>query len=177
MGLFNFKRKESEKIQEELHIAPESEPILKDKFILESRTERIELPIFEVYARLKEDWETKGYTDAKAFPESSYMESNKTAIVERLSLLIRESMLRYEDKITGIDALIEQASKNGFIETLYKLEKQKSVLVRHLNELTLLAKDVDDLGSKTKAILTSYEMGFVRGIASVGEDKVNNIMS
>jgi len=176
MGLFNFKRKEAEQIENELNVEPVAVSIPKEKFTLETRVEKNELPIFEVYSQLKEDWETKGYSDAKAFPETSYKESNKKTIVERLSLLIRESMLKYEDKITDIETLIEQASKNGFIETLNKLEKQKNILTRHLDELTLLAKDVDNLGSKTKVILTSYDMGFARGIAAVGEDKVNNIM-
>ncbi|MBR4849750.1 MAG: hypothetical protein IKV09_02345 [Alistipes sp.] len=176
MGLFNFKRKEAEQIQQELEPTPTVVSIPKEKFTLEAKVEKNELPIFEVYRQLKEDWETKGYSDAKAFPETSYRDSNKKTIVERLSLLIQEGMLKYEDKIAEMETLIDQASQNGFIETLARYKRQKSILDRHLNELSLLAKDVDIIGAKTKVILTSYEMGFARGIASVGEDKVNNIM-
>lgn len=177
MGLFNFKRKEAEQIQQEMSAATAAVSIPKEKFTLETRVETKELPIFEVYRQLREDWETKGYADAKAFPETSYRESNKKTIVERLSLLIQECELKYEDKIAEMDTLINQASHNGFIETLTRLQKQKSVLDRHLKELTTLADDINNIGAKTKAILTSYEMGFARGIASVSEDKVNNIMS
>lgn len=176
MGLFNFKRKEADQIQQEIGEATPIIPIPKDKFILETKVENKELPIFEVYRQLREDWETKGYSDAKAFPETSYRDSNKKTIVERLSLLMQEGMLKYEDKIAEMDILIDQATQNGFIETLVKYKRQKSVLDRHFNELSALAKDVDEIGSKIKAILTSYDMGFARGIASVGEDKVNNIM-
>ncbi len=176
MGLFNFKRRESESIQEELNEIQATPVIPKEKFILETRIEKTELPIYEVYNQLKEDWETKGYTDAKSFPETSYRESNKRTIIERLSLLIKESMLKYEDKIAEMEILVEQSSKNGFVETLGKLKKQKDILDRHLKELHLLEKDVENVGAKTKVILTSYEMGFARGIASVGEDKVNHIM-
>ena len=176
MGLFNFKRKEAEQLQQELNATPTNVSIPKEKFTLEAPAEKNELPIFEVYRQLREDWETKGYSDAKAFPETSYRESNKKTIVERLSLLIQEGMLKYQDKIAEMDTLIDQATQNGFIETLARHQRQKSILERHLNELSLLAKDVDNIGAKTKVILTSYEMGFARGIASVGEDKVNNIM-
>lgn len=176
MGLFDFKRKEAEQVQQEMNATPATVSIPKEKFTLETRVKSNELPIFEVYHQLREDWETKGYSDAKAFPETSYRESNKKAIVERLSLLIQESMLKYEDKIAEMDTLIDQAAQNGFIETLAKHRRQKSVLDRHLNELSILSKDIQNIGSKTSAILTSYDMGFARGIASVSEDKINNIM-
>lgn len=176
MGLFNFKRKEAEQIQQEMETTSNVVSIPKEKFTLETRVERNELPIFEVYRQLREDWETKGYSDAKAFPETSYRENNKKTIVERLSLLIQESMLKYEDKIAEMETLIDQASQNGFIETLARHRRQKSVLDRHFNELSSLADDIKNIGSTTRAILTSYDMGFARGIASVGEDKVNNIM-
>ena len=74
MGLFNFKRKEAEQIENELNVEPVAVSIPKEKFTLETRVEKSELPIFEVYSQLKEDWETKGYSDAKAFPETSYKE-------------------------------------------------------------------------------------------------------
>lgn len=176
MGLFSIKRKEAEQIQQEIGDTAPIVPIPKEKFTLETRVEKNELPIFEVYRQLREDWETKGYTDAKSFPETSYRDSNKKTIVERLALLMQEGMLKYEDKIAEMEILIDQATQNGFIETLAKYKRQKSVLERHFNELSSLAKDVNEGGSTIKAILTSYDMGFARGIASVGEDKVNNIM-
>ena len=181
MGLFNFKRKEAAQLTEELNptndaMPTSSDPISKDKFIMEDRVETTELPIFEVYQRLREDWETKGYSDAKAFPETSYKESNKLAIVEKLSLLVEEGVIKYEDKIIEMEALIEQSKKNGFIETLNKQEKQKNILERHLKELEGLANDIKNVGAKTKVILTSYEMGFARGIAAIGNERVNDIM-
>ena len=176
MGLFNFKRKEAEQIQQELEAAPTIASISREKFTLDSKVEKNELPIFEVFRQLREDWETKGYSDAKAFPETSYRERNKKTIVERLSLLIQESMLKYEDKISEMEMLIDQAEQNGFIETLARHRKQKGILDRHFKELSTLAEDISNIGTTTQAILTSYDMGFARGIASVGEDKVNNIM-
>lgn len=180
MGLFNFKRKEAEKIGEELNVenTPLKEDVVipKEKFTLESRVEKSELPIFEVYRRLSEDWETKGYSDAKAFPETSYKESNKLAIMEKLSLLVEETIIKYDDKIAEMDTLIEQAKKNGFVDTLIQRERQKDVLTRHHKELDSLAEDIKKLGKKTKVILTSYDMGFARGVAAIGDDKVNSIM-
>ncbi len=179
MGLFNLKRRHSAEIAEELHpqTTETDVEIPREKFTMESKAvEKNELPIFDVYRRLGEDWETKGYTDAKAFPETSYRESNKLAIVEKLSLLVEESLIKYDDKIVEMETLIEQSKKNGFIETLNKQERQKDILIRHLKELGELAKDIKNKGSKTRVILTSYEMGFARGIASISDDKVNSIM-
>ena len=177
MGLFNLKRKQAADIAEELNLTPEIEvEIPREKFTMEAKVEKNELPIFEVYRRLGEDWETKGYTDAKSFPETSYKESNKMAIVEKLSLLIEECIIKYDDKIVEMETLIEQSRKNGFVETLNRQMRQKDILTRHLKELEELAKDVKNKGNKTKVILTSYDMGFARGIASIGDERVNTIM-
>lgn len=182
MGLFKFRRAKAVEpltaTNDELSTddGAAEQVIPREKFTMESRIESVELPIFIVYNRLSEDWETKGYTDAREFPESSYKESRKSAIVEKLALLIEESTIKYNDKITEMDTLIEQSRKNGFIETLSRQERKKETLVRHLKELTELSKDVKSGGTKTKAILTSYDMGFSRGIASIGDDKVKTIM-
>ena len=181
MGLFSLKRKEAEKIEQEL-----KQPLLqedkevdipKNKFIMEEKLKSAELPIFEVYARLQEDWESKGYADAKAFPESTYKESRKRVIVDNLRLLIKETIIRYEDKLIEVDGCIEQAAKNGFIETLDKYKQARKTLLRHFEELSALDRDAKQIGEKTAAMLLSYTMGFARGVAAVGDDQVNSIMN
>lgn len=181
MGLFRLRRKEAQQISEELNAgeiadATNSTPISKELFTMEQPPEQSEMPIFEVYRRLAEDWETKGYTDAKAFPESSYKENNKMAIVKKLALLIEESIVKYYDKIEEMESLIALSKKNGFIETLARQEMQLAILTRHLKELNELAKDINSVGVKTKVILTSYDMGFARGIATISNERVNTLM-
>ncbi len=180
MGLFDRKRKEAEEIEQELQTTqPNEKPpfIPKERFIMEERVKNDELPIYEVYKRLQEDWESKGYADAKAFPETTYRESRQKVIVDSLRLLIKEAILKYEDKTIEMDGYIQQAEKNGFIETLNKYKQARRVLTRHFEELSTLDQDAKRIGEKTQAILLSYAMGFARGVAAVGDDKVNSLMN
>lgn len=154
-------------------------PIPKDKFILETKTveESLELPIYGIYQRFQEDWETKGYKDATNFPETSYRENQKRVIVDKLRLAIKEALLRYEDKLTDIDSHINRAEKNGLIETLEKYHQERKKLVAHRDELSVLDQDVREVGEKTRPILVSYDMGFTRGMVSLSNEKVNEIMN
>lgn len=178
MGLFNWKRKESETVEQEMQDGGgvDAQPINRERFIMEERVESQQLPIYAVFARLQEDWETKGYVDGKAFPETVYKEQRKSVIVNTLLLHIREVMTSYEDKITELDTCIKQASKNGFVQALERYEHYKSRLNRHYEMLQTMEADIIDKGQRISAILLSYDMGFARGIAAVGDEKVNNIM-
>lgn len=55
--------------------------------------------------------------------------------------------------------------------------QEKKKLVAHHEELAELDKDAEEIGEKTKPILTSYEMGFTRGIVSLSNEKVSEIMN
>lgn len=151
----------------------------KDKFILETKMvdDNLELPIYGIYQRFQEDWETKGYKDSIAFPETSYRENQKRIIVDQLRLAIKEALIRYEDKITDMDSHINHAEKNGLIETLEKYRQERKKLVAHRDELTSLDQDANEVGEKITPILTSYDMGFVRGMTTLSNEKVSEIMN
>ena len=178
-----FKKKGENKVSDENSVVPvqaeEATSIPKDKFILETvpSKEDSELPIYEIYRRFQEDWETKGYNDALSFPETTYQDKQKRVIIEQLRLAIKESLLHYEDKLVDLDIHINQAQKSGLIETYDRYIQEKKKLVAHHGELSELNKDAEEIGEKTKPILTSYEMGFTRGIISLSNDKVSKIMS
>lgn len=154
-------------------------PISKDKFILETKMidDNLELPIYGIYRRFQEDWETKGYKDSIAFPETSYRENQKRIIVGQLRLAIKEALMRYEDKITDMDNHINHAERNGLVETLDKYRQERKKLVAHREELAILDKDANEIGEKITPILTSYDMGFARGMTSLSDDKVSEIMN
>ncbi len=97
--------------------------------------------------------------------------------MDKLRLAIKEALLRYDDKITDIDSHINQAGKNGLIETLERYKQERVKLVAHRGELDLLDKDAEETGEKTKAILISYDMGFTRGMVSLSNEIVNEIMN
>ncbi len=181
MGLFSLKRKEAEQLAQEMQqpVSHEEQETMipKNRFIMEEKPRKTELPIYEVYQRLQEDWESKGYADAKAFPESTYKENRKRVIIDNLRVLIKETLIKYEDKLIEIDGCIEQAEKNGFIETLDRYKQSRNTLARHFEELSLLDRDARQIGEKTSAILLSYTMGFARGVAAVGDDQVSSIMN
>ena len=154
-------------------------PISREKFILETRPadDNPELPIYGIYRRFQEDWETKGYKDATEFPETSYRENQKRVIVDKLRLAIKEALLRYEDKVTEIDSHIDRAEKNGLVETLERYRAERRKLTAHHEELSVLDKDAQEIGEKTKPILISYDMGFTRGLVALSHEKVCEIMN
>lgn len=180
---FNKKEKNQISNENENNVIPiqeeEMTPIQKDKFILETPPSQVksELPIYEIYRRFQEDWETKGYNDALNFPETTYRDNQKQVIIEQLRLAIKETLLHYEDKLVDIDIHISQAQKSGLMETYDRYIQEKKKLVAHYEELTELDKDTEEIGEKTKPILTSYEMGFTRGIVSLSNEKVSEIMN
>ena len=153
--------------------------ITRGKLLLEARAGGAAGRVggYGIYQRFQEDWETKGYKDATGFPETSYRENQKRVIVDKLRLAIKEALLRYDDKITEIESHINQAGQNGLVETLEKYRQERMKLVAHRGELDLLDKDAREIGEKTKAILISYDMGFTRGMVSLSNEIVNEIMN
>ncbi len=153
--------------------------IPKEKFILEETPSVInsELPIYEIYKRFQEDWETKGYNDAVCFPDTTYRDNQKNVIIDQLRLAIKEAILRYDDKLVDIEVLIGQIQRNGLMETYDKYIQERKKLVAHRDELAILDKDVEDIGEKTKPIFISYDMGFTRGIVSLSDEKISKIMN
>lgn len=177
-----FKKKNITPVFEEVKTAlleNEVNPIPKDKFTLEDAVteSKSELPIYAIYKRFQDDWESKGYHDGINFPDTSYRDNQKNVIIDQLRIAIKEALLRYEDKLVDIDMLISQAQKNGLMETHDKYVQEKKKLVLHYDELSALDKDAEEIGQKTKPIITSYEMGFTRGLVSLSNDKVSEIMN
>lgn len=153
--------------------------IPREKFIMEEmpNSDVQELPIYNIYKRLQEDWETKGYKDALNFPDSTYRDNQKRIIIDQLRIAIKEALLHYDDKIVDIDMLIKQAQKNGLLETAEKYNQEKRKLTTHRNELAAFDLDADETGENTKTILISYDMGFARGMVSLSNEKVSAIMA
>lgn len=194
MGLFSRKRQEAD-ITESAMMEPtiigstneeqpnekEQRPIPKEKFIMEAPASRAqmvkdELPLYEIYRRFQEDWETRGFSDARQFPETAYKENQKRVLVDKLRIAIKEALIKYDDKMIEIDSCIEEASKNGLVETHERYKQSKRKLSKHFDELSILDKDAQEIGEKTTAMLISYDMGFARGQAALSNDKVKEIM-
>jgi len=194
MGLFSRKRQEADFIEsamieptvigsanEERPNETEQKPIQKEKFIMEAPASRAqiakdELPLYEIYRRFQEDWETRGFSDARQFPETAYKENQKRILIDKLRIAIKEALIKYDDKMIDIDSCIEEASKNGLIETFERYRQSKRKLSKHFDELSILDKDAQEIGEKTTAMLISYDMGFSRGQASMSNEKVKEIM-
>lgn len=153
--------------------------ISREKFIMEEtpNVDSQTLPIYNIYKRLQEDWETKGYKDALNFPDSTYRDNQKRVIIDQLRIAIKEALLRYDDKIVEIDMLMNQAQKSGLLETYEKYDQEKRKLTAHRKELAAFDIDAEEIGEKTKPMLTSYDMGFARGMVSLSNERVSAIMA
>ncbi len=180
--MWPFKKKQnlsSAEVETSFQAEDETAQIPREKFIMEDAPNVVaqELPIYEIYKRFQEDWESKGYKDAVNFPETTYRDHQKRVIIDQLRLAIKEVLLRYEDKLVDIDMHLAQAQKGGLMETAERYQQEKKKLIAHHDELSALNKDAEEIGEKTQPILLSYEMGFTRGMVYLSNEKVSAIMA
>jgi hypothetical protein len=176
MGLFNFFRKN--KVKE-----PDLPEIKKEDFIDDSNpsdkkdiitiTYGTGKPIDLIYAYLEGDYESKGYNDAICNPDNSYKEMNKTLIKSELEVKLKRIILIYGDKLREIDFHIESRSEAGLIDIVKDLEPRKGTLEKHRDTLIEMENEIqDDNVSYILRMLTSYERGFLRGLAALSLETV-----
>ncbi|KAA6328604.1 hypothetical protein EZS27_022518 [termite gut metagenome] len=176
MGLFNFFRKN--KVKE-----PDLPEIKKEDFVDDSnpsdKSDIITIaygtgkPIDIIYSYLEGDYESKGYSDALCNPDNSYKEMNKKLIKSELEVKLKRIILVYGDKLREIDFHIESRSEAGLIDIVKDLESRKDTLEKHRDTLIKMESEIkDDNISYIHRMLTSYERGFLRGLAALSLETV-----
>jgi len=176
MGLFDRHRKGQ--IQEDNHDEQSTLPEIREEdFIDKSEpseqhsTYSVEfgskLPIDIIYGFLKEDYENKAYNDALTNPDKSYKEINLSIIRSNLEIKFNQISLKYSDMLREIDFHIQSRSEAGLTDLVEFLKSRKTTYIKHVEELTKMRQDLEKGELYMIGIFKSYEVGFIRGMASI----------
>lgn len=125
------------------------------------------MPIDLIYNFLRHSYETDGYNDALISPENAYKEMNVKRLRGLLELKFQQVRLRYESNIKIMEQRIETCNDNGLFVAMNNMTMQKELYLHHLDKLTEMENDYKQEKSYMTTFITSYENGFLRGIASV----------
>jgi len=177
MGLFDFlfRSKNSNKTNEgnSENLLPE---IKEEDFIDNSDPKEVgsysvefgsKLPIDVIYSFLKEDYQVKAYNDALTNPDKSYKENNISIIRSSLEVKFKQVSLKYEDMLRDIDFHIDSRGQAGLTDVVDMLKSKRITYEKHLTEIQKMKEDLDNQELYMIGIFKSYEVGFLRGLASL----------
>ena len=173
MRLFTFKKESQQpKVSSDSLVVENEKPkVSKELFVNNEQPEESDYPIYVIYRRLNSDMETRGYQDAKSYPDSSYSITQQELIIKSLKLDIQEARLRYRDMLIMNTSIMDNFKKMGLIEGLKEKEFELQKLNCHLDELTTIEKDITENGERVQHILGSYKQGFNRGLVEILNSK------
>ncbi|KAA6332112.1 hypothetical protein EZS27_019342 [termite gut metagenome] len=98
---------------------------------------------------------------------------NKTLIKSELEVKLKRVILIYGDKLSEIDFHIKSRSEAGLIDIVKDLESRKDTLEKHIDNLIKMENEIqDDNVFYIRRMLTSYERGFLRGLAALSLETV-----
>lgn len=181
MGWFTWSKKEND--PQPATAATEGEKTMveipKSKFVNEDSPSSIFhsqskcWPIYELFDRLGEDYETRGNREAKEAKNLSAMDSGKWLISQDIKIVIERILVQYADMLAEVDFEIKNMTDAGMIDTAQRINVTKRQIERHINEIQLKAKSLNDMGSDIYAkVIGSYERGYKIGLMEVSENKI-----
>lgn len=124
-------------------------------------------PIDIIYAYLNKNYEEKGYADAMINSDLAFKEMNMKLIKNRILVVFDEANLKYDAEMADIDTRIDICSAAGLVATSAQLQRKKTVILQHKEELARLENDFRNKTNEAFIPLQSYECGFLRGVAAI----------
>jgi hypothetical protein len=125
------------------------------------------LPIDIIYTFLREDYENKAYNDALTNPDKSYKDANIDIIRSSLEVKFKQVMLKYEDLLREVAFHIHSRGQAGLTDVVDLLSSKKETYEKHVEELKRMKEDLEKGELYMTGIFKSYEIGFIRGLASI----------
>lgn len=131
-------------------------------------------PIDVVYGYLHKNYEKKGFEDALLKSDLTFRDMNKNVIKNKILMVFREINLNYDVMRQDLQTRIDTCSTAGLLTTISQLEKQKTLIDSHKEELRSLEEDFRNNANESSIPLQSYECGFLRGIATIAMSSTGN---
>ncbi len=132
-----------------------------------SRPLNTRMPIDQIYAYLRDDYEKKGYDDAICNPDHAYKDINKTLIHSNLEILFKQVVMRYEDDLRDVEYHIQSRTEAGLLDLVEQLKTRKETYEQHILQLKDMDADLKNKAPYLAGMLFSYERGFLRGLAAI----------
>ena len=132
------------------------------------------MPIDVIYNFIHKDFEEQGYEDALVNSDVTYRDAKIAMIRTDLQMLFKRITLRYRKDIREAEVQIENAKKAYAFTSAANLEVCCETYKEHLDEI----KDMQDMleanDPKMTTMIESYRRGFLKGIAAVTANFINN---
>lgn len=120
-------------------------------------------PIDVVYDCVGHDNSEKGFNDAMVCSDTTYLETGKNLIKNDLNKVIDQTILKYKDNIKRLDSMIDYNDSMGMRVLVMELKAEKDIFLSHIDEMSAMKKQLEDLETTTMNSIRSYERGFKRG--------------
>ncbi|MDR2511738.1 MAG: hypothetical protein LBC89_04675 [Bacteroidales bacterium] len=147
---------------------PISEPVISSP---PPSTPQSKQPIDEVICFLNQDLESKGYEDAFANNDATYRQKKLDELKAQCKQTCKSAITQYEKKIIDIDSQIKIYTRDGYLDSVERLEAQKAKYQKDIDQIKEMK---DDLANDTFSIYASYIRGFAKQQRAIGEGLINN---
>ena len=124
------------------------------------------MPIDVIYAFIGHDYEQDGYRDALVNANAEYCKAKEAMILNKLRMLFRQVLLRYQGEIRGLNVQIENLRSLFDITNASMLEARKETCEEHMAEINEMIAKLDANSPEMMTMIDSYRRGFSRGCAS-----------
>lgn len=181
MGFFDLFKKKVDSNNDNHNPNNELPEIKEDVFIdntepsekSESIAFGLKPPIEIIYNYLTEDYEIKAYNDALTNPDKSYKDTNLEIIRSKLEVKFKQVLLAYDNMLREIEFHIKSRSQAGLTDLVEQLRVKKATYEMHVQQIHKMKEDLDSGELYMIGIFKSYEVGFLRGLASLSLTNLN----
>ena len=132
------------------------------------------MPIDVIYNFIHKDFEEQGYQDALVNTDIVYRDAKETIIRNDLQMLFKRIILRYRKDIREIDIQIDNAKKALALTSAASMQACRETYEEHLAEIAEMQQQLEANDSKMTTMIESYRRGFLKGIAAVTANFINN---
>lgn len=131
-------------------------------------------PIDVIYNFIHKDFEEQGYQDALVNSDVTYRDAKIAIIRTDLQMLFKRITLRYRKDIREAEVQIENAKKAYALTSAASLEVCCETFKEHLAEIQEMQDLLAANDPKMTTMIESYRRGFLKGIAAVTANFINN---
>jgi hypothetical protein len=184
MGLFNFFKQnqpQNTSLASEAIATHETSDVPRELFVEDSDPQEqqtmyssngVANGIEVVYAFLQADFEAKGYHDVLTNADDSNKSNGIKLIKLDLQILIKRVNNYYEKKIKDYDLHISSRGRAGLIDLVEELKSEKDKAEKDIEEVNIIASEIESGTGMVERIILSYQKGFMRGLSAITQSKV-----
>lgn len=132
------------------------------------------MPIDAIYLFIQRDYEQAGFDDAMCNADSTYKESRERIIKNELKRLFEQVRLRYRSDLREIEVHIKAVQSQGLMDTASALKARQDTLDEHLKIMDQMEAALDNNEPQMTSMISSYERGFLRGLAAKSNILLSN---